>query len=206
MRIQLSFAAAILTIAVSLFTAPTHANADTYQVFDLGIANSHNIFGIDTAGTVVVSFSLCPVGMINPCYQTYFDGAVTSGFLTAPPSLTYDNGTPCTPAVPAGTIVFNADCNNGREVFGADFSSPVVNGVFIGPDPVADFFHSGSADKIALNASGDFAWTDGVDEELFEAVDLTTQSSVPEPDSILLLGTGVLAAAGVLRQRFARSI
>jgi hypothetical protein len=202
MRFQLSFAAAILTIAASLFTAPPNANADTYQIFNLGGANPRNIFGIDTAGTVVVSDVLCPVGNTSPCYQTFFDGVATSGFLLAPPSLTYDNGSPCTPTVPAGTAVFNGECNNGREVFGALFNSPLVQGVFIGPDPVADFFHSGSADKIVLNAAGDFAWTDGLDEELFEAVDLTTDSTVPEPNSMLLLGTGVLAAAGVVRRRF----
>ena len=49
-----------------------------------------------------------------------------------------------------------------------------------------------------------FAWTDGLAEELFSAEDLTTQSQVPEPNSVLLLGTGVLAAAGVVRRRFAK--
>jgi hypothetical protein len=202
MRFPLSFAAAILTIAVSFFTASADARADSYKVFDLGDTNGRNIYGIDTSGTVVVSNLLCP-GNISVCYQTYFDGNLTSGFLPAPPSLMYDNGSPCTPSLPAGDTVFHGECNNGREVFGALFSSPLLEGVFTGPNPVADFFYSGSADKIALNAAGDFAWTDGVAEELFQAVDLTTESTVPEPDSILLLGSGVLAAAGVLRRGFA---
>lgn len=202
MRRQLSFAAAILTIAVSLFTAPDSARADSYKVFDLGATSARNIYGIDTSGTVVVLNLLCPSPLFV-CYQTYSDGNLTSGFLPAPPSLKYDNGSPCTPSLPAGDTVFNGECNNGREVFGALFSSPMIIGVFTGPDPVADFFYTGTADKIVLNAVGDFAWTDGLDEELFQAVDLTTESPVPEPDSMLLLGSGVLAAIGLLRRRFA---
>ena len=204
MKFDLSLSAAILVITASLLGAPASALADTYQVFDLGGANSRNIYGIDGAGTVVVSNAVCPVGNFNPCYQTYLNGVSTSGFLLAAPSLVYDNGSPCAPSLPAGSVVFNGACNNGREVFGALFSSPLVQGVFIGTDPVADFFHSGSANKIALNASGDFAWTDGLAEELFAAEDLTTDSQVPEPSSMLLLGTGVLAGAGVLRRRLAR--
>ena len=205
MRCQLSFVAAILTIAASLFTAPLYAHADAYQVFDLGGANARTIYGIDTVGTVVVYDGACPASKSYICYLTYSDGVAAPGFLLAPPSLTYDNGTPCTPSVPSGTTVFHADCNNGREVLGAFFSSPLKEGVFLGPDPVADYFHSGTADKIALNASGDFAWTDGLDEELFEAVDLTT-APAPEPNSLLLLATGVLAGAEVLRRRWTSSI
>ena len=40
----------------------------------------------------------------------------------------------------------------------------------------------------AIRPADDFAWTDGLDEELFESVDLTTESTVPEPNSMLLLG------------------
>jgi hypothetical protein len=47
-----------------------------------------------------------------------------------------------------------------------------------------------------LNASGDFAWSDGLDEENFEAIDL-----VPEPGSVFLVGTGFLSLFSVLRRK-----
>jgi hypothetical protein len=52
-----------------------------------------------------------------------------------------------------------------------------------------------------MNASGDFVWADGREEDFFEAIDLTT-APTPEPSSILLIGTGALFAAGAMRRRF----
>jgi hypothetical protein len=55
-----------------------------------------------------------------------------------------------------------------------------------------------------LNASGDFVTVElelfYPDGEIIEAVDLST-APVPEPGSILLFGTGVLAAVGVVRRK-----
>lgn len=209
MRFKSFFTAAILTVAASLLTTPTYANADTYQIFDLGSdAGGRLVYGIDTAGTVVIEdLGGCgnPSGII--CYQTSTDGIYTASGLLAPPSLTYDDGTPCTPSgLPAGVVPVLGVCNNSREVFSAlSFNAPGAAGIFTGPDPVADFIqHTNVADQIVLDASGDFAWTDGFFEEIYEAVDLTT-ASVPEPNSMLLLGTGVLAATAMVRRRFARS-
>jgi hypothetical protein len=59
----------------------------------------------------------------------------------------------------------------------------------------------GTLDQVVMNASGDFVWADGRDELFFEAIDLTT-APTPEPGSILLVGTGALAAAAAMRRRF----
>jgi hypothetical protein len=48
-----------------------------------------------------------------------------------------------------------------------------------------------------MNGSGDFAWVDGLQETIFEAVD----QSIPEPGSLLLLATGALILIGTARRR-----
>jgi hypothetical protein len=60
---------------------------------------------------------------------------------------------------------------------------------------------AGTTDMAVLNASGDFAWQDGVHEDNFQAIDLTT----PEPGSLLLVGTGCLSLFGVLRRKLSRN-
>ncbi len=45
------------------------------------------------------------------------------------------------------------------------------NGVYIGSGNNLQFLQGGSVDQVFLNSSGDFAWIDGRDEEIFEAVD-----------------------------------
>lgn len=185
-----------LAIAATLVLCigPASAHADTYQIYDLGGANSAGIYGIDTSGTAVVFDS------VGGLYSTFTNGIRTNISSTAP-VLAYDNGTPCSPLLSPGMSLIGgtkASCNNGREVFGGEYLGG-SKGVYTGPDPT-DFLRSGTVDELALNSSGDFAWTDGLDEENFQAIDLTTDQ-VPEPASLFLLSTGVLAGMGTIRRR-----
>src|SRR5260370_3006274 len=137
----------IPVVVVVLFTFSVSPNADTYQIFNLGVANSNSVYGIDAAGDVVIrGSSFC--GVFGYCYKTYTDGVLSSVSATAP-SLDYDNGTACKPVVETG----KGDCNNGREAFGANFAS--MHGLFTGSDPVADFLLGGSGDAIVMNPLAD---------------------------------------------------
>jgi hypothetical protein len=97
--------------------------------------------------------------------------------------------------------VLKGVCNNGHEIYGGIYGN--ILGVWTGPDPIADLLlNPGSFDGGFINANGDAVFIDGFDDTLISAVDLSTIT--PEPDSLLLVGTGGLALLGVLR-RFART-
>jgi hypothetical protein len=190
-----SLGTATLAVAVLLSTSPMSANADTYTVYNLGVANFNEIYGIDTAGAVVIFDSNCVPGAI--CYFTYVNGTVVGESTTAP-NLTYDDGTPCgLPPGFAGPRL--AVCNNGRTGFESRLNpNGDPNGIYTGPLSDLTLVQTlGTTDQLALNAVGDFAWTDGTDEKIFEAVDNT----VAEPRSVLLVGSGLISLIGVLRRR-----
>ena len=157
------------------------------------------------------------------CYHEVTPAGVFFAPTALPPSLAYDNGSPCTGALPTffsgpGACV----SNNGHEVFGGWYYNPVLAttlcagptsgvaegifcgnngtliGIFTGFDPFADWF-SGSADEIVLNAAGDFGVVDGRDDKAFLGVDLTTPT--PEPNTLILVGAGCLSLFWVLRRR-----
>jgi hypothetical protein len=206
---RLLLSAAAVAIAVLPFTLATPALADTYQIFNLGVANAHSIFGIDTAGAVVIQSPTGPGEAL--LYQTYVGGVLINSSTTIP-GLAYDNGGSCTPTVsPPVTWISGVGatrCNNGHEVYLGTFSTPPPNpekrGIFTGPnltdrltDPLMPFVESSTLDQVVMNSSGDFAWVDGLEETIFEAVD----QSVPEPGSLSFLATGTLILIATVRRR-----
>jgi hypothetical protein len=210
---KLLLSAAVVAIAAVPSTLPIPALADTYQIFNLGVANSHSIFGIDTAGAVVIQSPTGPGSAL--LYQTYVDGILTGSSATIP-NLTYDNGSPCTPTVSPGITwvsgLGQTRCNNGHEVYFGNFPTPAgpnpeTHGIFTGPnltdrltDPALLFVDSSTLDQVVMNGSGDFAWVNGLEETIFEAVD-QTPSKVPEPTSLFFLATGSLTLIGAIRRR-----
>jgi hypothetical protein len=185
--------AAIFGLAAAPFLVTPQVHADTYVIYNLGDDNDRPIVGIDTSGQVVI------LNEILSEYLTYANGVLVNTTSTLP-ALTYDNGTPCSPpsgfSAPAATQVV---CNNGRTGFWS-FLNPNSDpdGVYTGPTSSLTLVDSGSAvGPDALNASGDFAWSDGQSEFNFEAVDI----SAPEPATLWLFGSGCLTLVGLLRRK-----
>lgn len=190
---------AALFILACFFAASKHALADTYQIINLGTDQAVFFYGMDDTGTVVLNFTnSVQCGGSTNCYYTFIDGAVSSYSSTAP-SLAFDNGTPCSPAVPPGGSVIRGVCNGDLDAFtGRVGSGQGTPGVYAGSYPDITDLANGGGGAIYLNSIGDIVWDDTYSEYWYLAIDT---SSVPEPGSFLLLGTGALAAFGAIRRR-----
>jgi hypothetical protein len=205
--ISKSYLIAIFLVASFLVTTAKPVSADTYQIFNLANDN-RQFYGMDDFGTVVLSFQSCSLDNGGTCYETYFDGAPT-GVVFAPPALTYDNGTPCTPAVPPGGVVGFGVCNNGRDAFtGNTVAGQLFPGVYVGSDPNITKLAAGGGGALFMNSRGDIVFDDAFLDEWNFALD--TSTDVPEPGSLFLVGTGALGMLGALcrvkRDQFTRPV
>ena len=204
----------LFTVVVMLFGVTRPVLADSYSIVDLGDSNGHGIYGIDSAGDVVVWGTTGCGATASYCYTTYVNGVATNDGSIAP-ILAYDNGTPCG-STPEGFFVLKETCNGGWTGLGSIYNpNGDPNGVYFGSGSDLDFIHSGSADQVFLNSVGDFAWTDGRDDEMFELIQTSSPvltdpealvvqdpvpSAIPEPRTLLLVGIGLIWIAVMLRR------
>src|SRR5262249_35353024 len=160
---------AIVVGMAILFSSTRPALADSYTVFSLGSDNGHGIYGIDSAGDVVVRGGTgCGVSAPT-CYTTYSNGIATADSSTAP-ALVYDDRASFG-STPAGFIVSKNVCNNGWIGFGAlAYPGGGPLGVYTGSGSGLNFLRSGTADQVFLNSAGDFTWDDGRDDVLYVAI------------------------------------
>lgn len=155
-------------------------------------------YGMDDAGHVVIRDGNCG---IFDCYRTYLNGVSTGAPSTAAPVFSWDNGTACTPAVPAGGFVIHGVCNNGRYAFtGFLASGQHFPGVYSGSVADLSFVWSQGEGLIYMNGMGDIVFDDHFSDTWYVA--LRDPSAVPEPSTMLLLGTGIIACVGAVRRRF----
>ena|SRR5438067_5182650 len=199
---KLCFSLAAILVQISLLI-PSSAHADTYKVFTLDSDEARFVYGIDPSGDVVLSVNATPGECTSPVaqqchYETYIGGVYAFSSNAPPTPFTIDNGTPCSPSLPAGLTLLHAVCNNGREVFAARAAGQVYGDLYT--DPSTDVFPGqGTGVFLYLNSEGDILWNDPRSEFWFEAFDLTSEQA-PEPASLFLLVTGALASLAALRR------
>lgn len=217
MRISGQWLSGVVVVVMAILLGSTQPMlADSYTIFDLGNDNGHGIYGIDTAGDVVVwGGNGCGLSA-STCYVTYTDGIATSDSSSAP-DLVYDDGTSCG-STPAGFNASKKICNNGWIGLGTLYNpNGEPNGVYVGSGSALQFLHGGSADQVFLNSLGDFAWTDGQSEEIFVAMlssssplkaaglsfeeNFVAADPTPEPGSLFLVGTGLLLFVAAVRRK-----
>lgn len=180
------------------------AFADMYSVSLIDVYEIKNTVAIDDFGdyTVLVGTPL------NPGFYTHYVDGTNVVSATAPTLLSDPNplaGTdPCAMTAPgfSGHLI----CNNGHVLFGGLYEDPygaLVEGLWSGsnPDPTLNLSPGGAYFELGImSANGNALLEDTRNDKFYVAID-EGPSPVPEPNSLILLGTGALSLFGVVRRK-----
>lgn len=202
--------------------ASGRAFADTYSLTAVDYTQSENFYAGDDFGNYTISvddllihipnFSCGGVIDASSCYETHYINRATDVFTVTPPSLWNDpdpiaGSDPCTVDPDRGFHPLHILCGNGHVIFGGFYDRPdgsELRGIWSGsdPNPTLDYIGDGTIDGGFMTDNGNAYFIDGVHDTLDVALDLSAVP-VPEPGSVVLLGTGALLLMGLLRRRAA---
>jgi hypothetical protein len=172
------------------------ADTDVVDIFDItqhtqtGYIFQNNTTGIGS--TNALSTNVGDVLVVEDIDEASGDAASLYSSLSAPTG-TYTcpsgcNGAPATPVTDSDPGI--------SHTYVTPYSGGVVGGVTIPPG-----LYLGEEDRYSGDPSGsDYDYND----DQFVLTGVST-STVPEPGSIALLGTGILAGAGMVRRRLAKA-
>lgn len=177
------------------------AHAGSFTVYPISGDNGYNIIGIDSAGDVMLEAPIGCSGVNDPnrCFELFSDGRLVSESDSLI-NFTADNGSACAYDSPGGAALAGRSmCNGDEQVAGIrnDMSLQIQE---LSNGGLGSLVLYGTADVLFLNHAGDFVVTDGLNDEIYQVVQVT-----PEPTTLLLLGTAALATVWLARRRFQRT-
>ena len=200
---------ALALLSVLSAAKSTIAHADTYKLFVVQDTQSeHFVMGDDfgdyafNSSLVFNNTNLCGTSSLNLCYGVgnVFTGALSYSSTLPSPAADPHPGT-ATAARPSGPNWDPLSSLGGLSSGYYTLPNGTKRGIWDGADPVIDFLSDGSIDGGFTSANGNVFFIDGDNNTLVVGIDQQT-SPIPEPGTLSLTATALVAAAGFRRRIF----